>query len=98
VAHPANLTDFSHFGGNLRLFRLARRLTQQQLAQRAGEGFSQTYVCRLERGLRPSEEQHVSALAGALSVSTQALLRRPRRIGISAIGNPIGVGGDTNGD
>ena len=81
VAHSASPIDFSRLGDNLRLLRLAQRVTQQQLAERAGDGFSQTYICGLERGLRPSDEQHVELLAVALSVSAEALLRRrPRRV------------------
>jgi transcriptional regulator with XRE-family HTH domain len=71
---------FPYLAENLRLFRLAQRLTQQQLADRAGAGFSQWYISRLEQGLRPADEQHVAALAAALSVTVPALTRRARVI------------------
>ena len=55
---------FSYLGPNLRYFRLRRHLTQEDLARRAaatlrGRGFSQTYISRLERGMKPASAEHV---------------------------------------
>lgn len=57
---------------NLRTVRLARGLTQADLAQRAG--LQQVYISALERGLLPSQESHVTRLAEALEVDQRALV------------------------
>ena len=77
------LVRFKYFGPNLKYFRALRHLTQDGLARsvtatRRWRGFSQTYISRLERGMRPSREEHVDALAVALQVPASALLSRPR--------------------
>ena len=61
---------------NIRWFRRARDLSQQELAELCG--FKQQYVSALERGLRPSEPRHVDVLATALGMSRATLLRRRR--------------------
>jgi transcriptional regulator with XRE-family HTH domain len=61
---------------NLRRTRAERRRTQSEVAQAAGDGFSQQYVSALERGLQPSDPDHVQALAAALEVSVQSLTKR----------------------
>jgi transcriptional regulator with XRE-family HTH domain len=83
--------SFPYLSGNLRLFRLAQRLTQQQLVARLGDGFTQSYVSRLENGLRPVDPQHVDRLAEALGVLPLALVSRPahprrQRSPLTAIG------------
>jgi transcriptional regulator with XRE-family HTH domain len=55
----------------LRAVRIARLLTQQELARAAGVGF--TTVNRLERGARPAELRTVRKLAAALGVAPAAL-------------------------
>ena len=84
---------FSYLGPNLRYFRLRRHLTQEDLARRAaatlrGRGFSQTYISRLERGMKPASAEHVDALAAALKVSVPTLLARPRIVR-AAEGRPV---------
>ena len=69
--------DITHLGGNLRYYRQHLRLSQLALANRAGSAFCQSYVSRLECGLRPSDDQHVQTLAAALGVDRDALVRRP---------------------
>jgi transcriptional regulator with XRE-family HTH domain len=64
---------------NLRFYRVLLRLSQHQLALRAGPPFSQSVISRLERGLQPSESSQIDALARALNLSQAALLREPRR-------------------
>lgn len=81
--------DLAYLGGNVRYIRLLRRLSQLELANRAGSAFSQSYVSRLECGLRPSDSQHVSALATALEVSPDALLRRPRVVRCASALKPV---------
>jgi DNA-binding XRE family transcriptional regulator len=55
----------------LRAVRIARLLTQQELARAAGVGF--TTVNRLERGDTPAELRTVRKLAAALGVEPAAL-------------------------
>ena len=63
---------------NLRRTRAERRRTQSEVAQAAGDGFTQQYVSALERGLQPSDPHHLKALAAALGVEESALTRRVR--------------------
>ena len=55
----------------LRVYRAARGLSQEQLAQRAG--VSVATLGRLERGTHRPREATVRVLASALGVSVQAL-------------------------
>jgi transcriptional regulator with XRE-family HTH domain len=55
----------------LRAVRIARLLTQQELARAAGVGF--TTINRLERGAAPAELRTVRKLAAALGVEPAAL-------------------------
>ena len=61
---------------NIRWFRRARQLSQQELASLCG--IKQQYLSALERGLRPSDPRHIDVLAQALGVSRTTLLRRQR--------------------
>jgi len=79
VASTTGSIDLSYFADNLRLHRLVQRKTQRDLS--ALSGLSQSYVCRLERGLWPSSAGHIDKLAAALDVDAAILLRRPRPIG-----------------
>lgn len=74
------MPNYQHLATNLRLLRLEARLSQHQLAMLAGDGFSQSYVSDLERGLWPSSPAHVDQLASALGVETSTLMRRARRL------------------
>ncbi len=65
------------FGPLLKQFRRAARLTQAQLAERAG--FSVVYISMLERGARQPQPSTVALLADALDLSE----RRARRVGVS---------------
>jgi transcriptional regulator with XRE-family HTH domain len=56
---------------NLRTIRLARRLTQADLARRAR--VDQVYISALERGLTPRDPAHVNRIARALDVEPHAL-------------------------
>ena len=69
--------DYLYFGINLRFFRQLCGLTQGELADQAGVP-SQSYLSRLERGLRPSGPDQVAELAEVLGVPVAVLLRRPR--------------------
>src|SRR5262245_56982644 len=70
--------DFSHLADNLWYLRKARGLSQDALALTLGPPFSQPYLSRLERGLRPADLRHVEALAHAFVISLRTLLQRPR--------------------
>ena len=78
-----------HCDANLRYYRQHLGLSQLELATRAGSAFSQSYVSRLECGLRPSDSQHVQALAAALGVGRDALVRPPRIVRQVATLRPV---------
>lgn len=78
------MSEYQYLAVNLRRLRLDARLSQQQLAARAGDGFSQPYVSDLERGRWPVDRAHVSRLATALGVDEATLLRRVRRVTAAA--------------
>ncbi|WP_161781612.1 helix-turn-helix domain-containing protein [Desulfohalovibrio reitneri] len=63
----------TQFGQRLRSLRLARHLTQGQLAESAG--ISCEYVGRMERGLASPSLTTLEKLAGALDVGVDALFR-----------------------
>jgi transcriptional regulator with XRE-family HTH domain len=71
--------EYQYLAVNLRALRLEARLSQHQLALRAGDGFTQRYLSELERGLWPYDPTHVARLAVALGVQESALVRRARR-------------------
>ena len=60
---------------NLRVVRSYRGLSQLALAKKCG--LRQEYVSALERGLRPSEADHVMRQAQALNVPADLLTGRP---------------------
>ena len=60
-------------GRNVKKFRLAKGLTQEELAIKAG--FPQQYISGLERGLRNPTIISVYEIAQALGVSHLDLLR-----------------------
>lgn len=79
------MSEYQYLALNLRRLRQDARLSQQQLAARAGEGFSQPYVSDLERGRWPYDRGHVARLASALGVEESILLKRVRRlVGLAA--------------
>jgi len=67
---PASTTSMLAFGALLKRSRRAARLTQAQLAERAG--FSVVYISMLERGARQPQRTTVALLAEALA-STRAM-------------------------
>ena len=71
--------EYTYLRENLRRLRSECRWSQAELARRAGDGFSQAYVSRLEGGLRPSEDKHVDRLASVFGLERRDLLRRVRR-------------------
>jgi len=75
--------EYRYLAVNLRRFRVDGRLSQADVAERAGGHFTQQYVSALERGLCPSSRAHIATLASVLNVPEMALLRRVRR--------PVGV-------
>ncbi len=62
---------------NIRTQRLHKKLSQQELAAKAGVSVS--YISMLERGERTPPLSTLDALARALAVSPLSLLDRPRR-------------------
>ena len=62
----------SVFGKNVRMWRVKRDLTQEALAEKAG--LDPTYISGIERGLRNPGIKNVVRLAGALGITTAALV------------------------
>ena len=62
----------SAFGGNVRRWREKRSLTQEALAEKAN--LDPTYISGIERGLRNPGIKNVVRLAGALGITTAALV------------------------
>ncbi len=60
------------FGMHMRKLRLERKLTQEELADRAGMHF--TYIGQIERGLRNPSLVNLHKLAKALKVDGGKLL------------------------
>jgi len=63
------------FAHNLRETRLKSRLSQEELALRAG--LDRTYVSGCERGTRNPSLVSVEKLSSALEIDADLLLRRP---------------------
>ena len=84
------MTEFAHFGRNLRFYRTLKGITQHQLANTA-ELVDQTAVSRFECGLVPSDHAQVDQLARALGVSVDALLRKPRVVRHAEAARPVVV-------
>lgn len=67
------MTDIrKKFGNHLRELRVERKLTQEELADRAGMHF--TYIGQIERGLRNPSLVNLEKIAKALRVDAGALL------------------------
>ncbi len=67
------MTDIrKKFGIHLRELRVERKLTQEELADRAGMHF--TYIGQIERGLRNPSLINLEKLAKALRVNAGTLL------------------------
>lgn len=61
------------FGARVRALRVARSLSQEELAQNAG--LHRTYVGGIERGERNISLVNIEKLAAALGVSLDSLLK-----------------------
>ena len=61
------------FGHNIRRLRLERKLTQEELAQKAG--INRSYLGSVERGGRRVSMENIARLAKALGVSADVLFR-----------------------
>lgn len=67
------LVSYKTIGRNIRQYRVAAHMTQEQTAEALG--ISQLHFGRLERGERPASLEQLARIAGTLHVSTFALLR-----------------------
>jgi transcriptional regulator with XRE-family HTH domain len=65
------------FARNLRAARLAKKISQEDLAERAE--LDRTYVSALERRLYSASLDTIERIAGALGVEPSSLLERPHR-------------------
>lgn len=73
-ALPSELVDRLIEGEHpLRIWREHRKLTLAQLAERSGVGLS--YISEIEHGQKPGSAQALKALAAALGVDTDDLIR-----------------------
>jgi transcriptional regulator with XRE-family HTH domain len=61
------------FGGNVRIYRKARKLTQEQLASDVF-GYHRTYISAIERGKRNLSLKVVERLAAAIDADPLTLL------------------------
>ena len=64
------------FASNLRKLRLTRGFSQERLAELAG--LHRTYVGSVERGERNISIDNIEALAVALGVSADSILKEPK--------------------
>jgi transcriptional regulator with XRE-family HTH domain len=69
-------------GSNVRRFRLAQRLTQEQFTERSG--FSQQYISNFEQGRRSRTIVSLHELAQALGVNHLDLLQPIEKVGRAA--------------
>jgi transcriptional regulator with XRE-family HTH domain len=78
------VSSFQYLGANVRRLRLEQRTSQAALASRLVPPRCQTAVSDVELGKLPPAEPQVralvAALANALEVPEQILLRRPPRV------------------
>lgn len=72
VRKPGNLKT-TGLPNSVREVRIAKGLTPAQLADKAGEGLTASFVRRIERGARQATTAQVAALAKALGTSQKAL-------------------------
>lgn len=72
VRKPGNLKT-TGLPNTVREVRIAKGLTPAQLADKAGEGLTPSFVRRIERGARQATTAQVAALAKALGTSQKAL-------------------------
>jgi len=61
----------NNIGGNIRLIRGIKKLTQKGLADLTG--FSQRHISRLENGQSPINEKRLNRLAKALNVPVEKI-------------------------
>ena len=67
------------FAANLRRFRHAKGLSQEELADAAE--INRTYISKLETGVTYAGLEIIEKLAGVLEIEpAELLLRRPRRL------------------
>lgn len=59
------------FGNNVYVYRQARKLTQEQLAELTG--LHRTYVSAVERGVRSISLKNIEKIANALKIPTYKL-------------------------
>lgn len=72
MLHPLNMTNIkSDFGKRLRKLREERKLTQEELADKAGMHF--TYIGQIERGVRNPSLVNLEKLAKALEITAKEL-------------------------
>ena len=62
-------------GDQVRSHRTRLRLTQKQLADLCGAGFSQIYISQIENGFRVRTPEQIQRLADALGITVDALTR-----------------------
>jgi len=72
MAHPVNKKLLRDFGARIRELRIARRLSQEQLAELTG--FHRTYIGMVERGERNLSLSNVSVFAHSFRIPASELL------------------------
>lgn len=73
-----------HYGAAVRQHRLLVRLSQEELAARAG--LDRTYVSGIERGRRNPSLRNIQNIAEALGVDLDVMFATARQIALSYVG------------
>jgi transcriptional regulator with XRE-family HTH domain len=76
------------FARNLRRYRRAARLSQEELAHRSD--IDRTYISSLERGVYAASIDVVDRLATALEIEAAVLVIRPSHAGVRKASEPAG--------
>ena len=76
MAHPVNKKLLKDFGARVRELRLARSLSQEQLAELTG--FHRTYIGMIERGERNLSLTNLAVFAKTFDIEIAELITRTR--------------------
>jgi transcriptional regulator with XRE-family HTH domain len=86
--------DEEKFGRRVREFRLARKLTLEDVADQMGWGPKHQYVQKIEKGARGISGEEIHKLARILDVTIEQLLGLPARHRLVSLLGEIGRGGE----
>lgn len=75
-----------HYGAAVRQHRTLVRLSQEELAERAG--LDRTYISGIERGRRNPSLRNLQNIAEALGVDLDVMFATARQIALNTAGEP----------